>query len=242
MYEYTNTGSASCRLPLWLLAAILLTALPLAAQAQDGGGTPNSFLTCNARQNRADFDGDCKTDISTFNRSTGEWKSLNSSSPNGTQIVSVMWGQSGDIPTPGDYDGDGKDDIAVFRPSDSNWHILKSSTNSMRSVQFGVTSDWPVQADYDSDAMTDIAIFRPGTGTWWILKSSDGLHYAYPWGVSGDRPVPGDYDGDNRADVAVQRPSDGAWHIVPSSNNTYYSVYFVAPEFPVPGGYLTPLY
>lgn len=112
-------------------------------------GSPNRLLYSHflaPGDNRADFDGDFKSEVSVFNRSTGLWSSRNSS--NG-QVVNVSFGSSGDIATPGDYDGDGKTDLAVFRPSDTLWYILRSSDGTVHIESFGVGSDWPVQADTD---------------------------------------------------------------------------------------------
>jgi subtilisin family serine protease len=185
-----------------------------------------------------DYDGDGKTDLALFRPGPGTWHIQNSSN---SSVIVVQFGQSGDRVVPGYYDTDNKADIAVFRPSDSTWYI-RHTDGSFHGVQFGVVSDWPVQADYDGDGLTDIAIFRPGGGQWWVLKSSTNTAYSISWGTSGDRPVPGDYDGDGKADVAVQRPdSNGTWYILKSTTGTYDAVNFFS-EYPVPGGYLTPLY
>jgi hypothetical protein len=294
---------------------------------QSSTNNPASF-TRYPRDNRANFDGDCRTDVSTYNRGSGEWRTRNSSNGqvvsfffgqsadiatpgdynadgrtdravfrpgNGTWYIAtdtsgafygVQFGTSGDIPVPRDYDGDNKTDIAVFRPGEANWYILNSSLNSLTVVhfgetgdrvvpgdydgdgraniavfhpgptgvwkirrddgttdefQFGVTSDWPVQADYNGDGITDVAVWRPSDG-FWYFRRPDGTFYGFPFGLTGDRPVPGDYDGDGSADVAVQRPdSNGTWHLL-NSTAGYTAVNFPPAEFPVPGGYLTPLY
>jgi hypothetical protein len=244
VYENTNMQPARGRRSLWLLAAFLLTALPLAAHAQNAS---SSFATCSVRHNRADFDGDCKTDISTFNRSTGYWTTLNSTN---NQIVSVPYGQSGDIPTPGDYNGDGKTDRAVFRPGDGNatWFVataITTPTPTSDSVvttsyaqPFGLSGDIPVARDYDGDNKTDIAVFRPGTATWHILNSSTNLMSSVQFGQTGDRVVPGDYDGDGKEDVAVFRPSNAYWYILKSSTNTMSAVQWgVTSDWPVQADY-----
>ena len=123
------------------------------------GTTNNANFTRYPRDNRANFDGDCRTDVSVFNRGSGEWRVLNSS--NG-QLVSFFFGQSADIPTPGDYNADGKTDYAVFRPGNATWYIATDTSGSFYGVPFGLTGDIPVARDYDGDAKTDIAVFRPG--------------------------------------------------------------------------------
>jgi hypothetical protein len=165
MDQKLSARPAARRLYLWLLAVALFAALSPAAQAQQ------SFVAnCNPRHNRADFDGDCKTDISVFNRGTRDWISLNSS--NGG-YVSVKFGQSGDIIAPGDYDGGGKTDRAVFRPgTPAQWWVLRSSDGAHYVVRWGVSGDIPVARDYDGDNRTDVAVFRPSDATWYIRRSS----------------------------------------------------------------------
>lgn len=286
LYLQSNPGAS----PATVNQAIINSAT-LGKVIDPGPGSPNRLLYSifnSAHDNRADFDGNYKTDISVFNQNTGEWRSRNISN---NQDVSFYFGQSGDIPTTGDYNGDGKTDYAVFRPSNTIWYILNSRDNSVAyvqfglsddrlvpgdydgdaradvavfrpsnstwyirradgsfyGVQFGVTSDWPVQADYNGDGLTDIAIFQPSTGYWYV-RWPDGTFYGGPLGGSGDRPVPGDYDGDGKADFAVQRAGTGTWYIYNSATGTYTIVNPCSTflnscsEFPVPGGYLTPLY
>lgn len=185
-----------------------------------------------------DYDGDGRTDLALFRPGPGTWHIRNSSN---SSVTVVQFGQSGDRVVPGYYDDDDKADIAVFRPSNATWYIRRAD-GSFYGVPFGVVSDWPVQADYDGDGKTDIAVFRAGAGDWYIQGSSSGFQSLH-WGQSGDRPVPGDYDGDGKADIAVQRPdSSAAWYILKSSTGTFDAVSFYPAEFPVPGGYLTPLY
>jgi hypothetical protein len=201
---------------------------------QSTTANPASF-TRYPRDNRANFDGDCRTDVSTFNRSTGQWLTRNSS--NG-QVVSFFFGQSGDIATPGDYNADGKTDRAVFRPGNGTWYIATDTSNSFYGVKFGTSGDIPVARDYDGDNKTDIAVFRPGEANWYILNSSLNSLTVVHFGEPGDRVVPGDYDGDDRADVAVFHPgSTGIWRIRYANGTISEFQFGVSSDWPVQADY-----
>ncbi|HEX8089022.1 MAG TPA: hypothetical protein VF762_09230 [Blastocatellia bacterium] len=93
-------------LKIRFLTAALLMILSLTAYAREIANIGHSFgpqnqftSSCTPQHNRANFEGDCKADISVFDRSTGDWNSVNSSNQ---QYVSFSFGQSGDIPTPGE--------------------------------------------------------------------------------------------------------------------------------------------
>jgi hypothetical protein len=162
----------------------------------------------------SDFDGDGKTDYSSFTPSSGNWqieRSSNSANSN------TQFGLSSDKLVSGDYDGDGKSDIAVWRPTTGVWYTIKSTGGVLIST-FGLSTDIPVPADYDADGKTDIAVWRPSTGVWYINQSTLGFR-AVQWGVSGDKVVTGDFEGDGKADQAVWRPSTGIWYVLQSSSS-----------------------
>ena len=135
-----------------------------------------------------DFDGDRKTDIAVYRKSTGAWWIIRSS--NGSSYGVGWGGDPSDIPVPGDYDGDGKTDIAIYRKSTGAWWIIPSSTSSPYGVGWGGNAnDVPVPGDYDGDGKTDIAVWRPSNAYWYIIRSSDGNITYTPWGALNDVPV-----------------------------------------------------
>ena len=181
----------------------------------------------------SDFDGDGRTDFSSFLPGTGNW-SIETSSNN--SFSQINFGVAEDKIASGDYDGDGKSDIAIFRPSTGTWWIRNSSNpGSFSAIQFGVSTDIPVAGDYDGDGKTDIAVFRPSTGVWYILQSTAGLRFVQ-WGVDGDKPFSGDYDGDGKADVGINR--GGVWYILKSQTGTALITQFgYATDKPVVGNF-----
>lgn len=188
-----------------------------------------------AKNRRADFDGDRRSDISVFRPDTGVWYVQKS---NGSGFIILTFGLSTDIPTPGDYDGDGKTDHAVFRPSDGTWHLLtKAGFYSSRA--FGASGDIPAAADFNGDGRTDIAVYRPSTGVWYISNSDSlGTYTIMQFGLNGDLPVVGDYDGDGKADIAVWRPSTGVWYVSRSSDGGFTAVAFgIATDRPAHGDF-----
>ncbi len=174
-----------------------------------------SRATAPAKNVVSDFDGDGKTDLSTYTPSSGLWNIERSSSGG---LVQSNFGITEDRVTTGDYDGDGKSDISVWRPSNGTWYRINSATDTFYQAQFGLTGDRPVEADYDADGKTDIAIWRPATGTWYIWQSTLGIQIQN-WGLSSDIALAGDYEGDGKADMTIYRPSTGTWYILQSSSS-----------------------
>lgn len=213
------------------------------SRPQDGDGTGGARSDIGAYErrlndvlsnNRVDFDGDGKTDLSIFRPSVGEWWYLRSSNnSNGA----LQFGLNSDRLVPADYTGDGRADIAFFRPSNGFWFILRSEDFSFLSFPFGANGDVPVTGDFDGDGKADPTIYRPTTNEWFILKSSGGTTIT-TFGTTGDLPVVADYDGDGKTDLAIYRPSAGEWWIQQSSNNSVYAFQFGnSTDKPVQGDY-----
>ena len=188
--------------------------------------------TVNCGPRIADFDGDGKTDISTFRPGNGEWWIKRSAAT----VIVYQFGVSTDRIVPGDYTGDGKADVAVWRGSTGEWFVLRSEDNSYYSFPFGTSGDVPVPADYDGDLKTDTAVFRPSTNVWYILRSSGGITIN-GFGSSGDLPVAADYDGDGKADIAIYRPSNGQWWLNRSTAGVIVYTFGVSTDKPIQGDY-----
>lgn len=188
-----------------------------------------------AKNKRADFDGDGRSDVSVFRPSTNVWYVFNSSN---SSYQIVTFGSAGDIGTPGDFDGDGKTDHAVFRPSTGQWHMLLKGFN-YQVTTFGSNGDIPVAADYNGDGKADPAVFRPSDGLWYIAHSDSRRTVSVThFGLSGDLPVPGDYDGDGKTDIAVWRPSTGVWYVLRSSDGSFdVHVFGMAGDKPAQGDF-----
>jgi autotransporter-associated beta strand protein len=196
--------------------AIFGGALNTAFRITYHGGDGNDVVITAINRAAFDFDGDGRSEVSSFRPSDGTWNMILTS--NGA-TVSTNWGLSGDKLTPADYDGDNRTDLAIFR--DGVWWILNSFNNSVTTVQFGLSGDIPVPNDFDGDGRADIAVWRPSNGVWYELRSLSNQTAAGAFGLNGDQPLLGDFDGDGMGDLAVYRPADGVWHLLMSSNNAY---------------------
>ena len=192
-----------------------------------------SRVANNAKNQVSDYDGDGKTDFSSFTPATNSWNIEKSSDNTSSQ---TGFGLSGDKLEPGDYDGDGKSDLAIFRPSTGTWWIRQSSSPAnFLAIQFGLNGDVPVAGDYDADGKTDIAVFRPSTGVWYIQQSSLGIRIVQ-WGLNGDKAFTGDYEGDGKSDLAINR--NGTWYILQSSSSLALIFQFgLATDKPVVGNF-----
>lgn len=95
----------------------------------------------NATTAIADFDGDSKTDLSTFRPAPGEWW-INRSSTGTT--VATQFGNSSDKIAPVDFTGDGKFNLAFWRSSTGLWFVLRSEDSMFFAFPFGTNGDVPV--------------------------------------------------------------------------------------------------
>ena len=188
-------------------------------------------LTKEKKKAPFDFDGDGRTDISTFDPSTGTWEYRLSS--NAIRKGS-SFGTSGDIQVAGDYTGDGVTDIAVFRPTTGEWFVLRSDNGGFYSFNFGRQGDIPVTG-FVSGQIERPTIFRPETGEWFVSDSNGNVTITR-FGTAGDIPIAQDYDGDGESEISVFRPSTGVWWVL-GNNGFFASKFGQEGDFPVPGDF-----
>ena len=196
--------------------AIFAGALNTAFRITYQGGDGNDVVMTRVNRANFDFDGDGRSEVSTFRPSDGTWNAVLTS--NGANF-STNWGLGTDKIAPADFDGDNKTDLAVYR--DGVWWILNSFSGTVTNVQFGLIGDIPVPNDFDGDGRADIAVWRPSNGVWYELRSLGNQTVAGAFGLNGDKPLMGDFDGDGMGDPAVYRPADGVWHLLMSATNSY---------------------
>ena len=150
-----------------------------------------------------DYNGDGKTDLATFNRSTATWTIKTT----GGSTNTIQFGATGDIPVPGDYRGLGCHNLATYNMRTGVWRIGDCDGGNESTSTLGGPQLLPVPGDYDCDNQLDKATYNRWDSRWTIEKSSDSSTSTFFFGLRGDIPVQGDWDNDGCDEAAVHRPT-----------------------------------
>jgi hypothetical protein len=174
-----------------------------------------------------DWNGDGVDDVGVFRPSTGQFllRRVGISiicNPTchvggGTIIVTLNFGQNGDLAVAGDWDGDGIDTPGVFRPSTGQWFLTNGPNTNNTSppaafvFNFGQAGDLPLAGDFDGNGKDGVGVFRPSTGQFFLDNNNlaNTADLVFNFGANGDLPIAGDWNGDGKDGVAVFRPSTG---------------------------------
>ena len=176
------------------------------------------------RRSPGDFDGDGKSDVTTYRPATGTWYVLKSTT-NYSLYNGYQFGVSSDVTVPADYDGDGKTDIAIYRPA-TGYLVRAAVVDRLLELHRAINGASTRMFRCPPTTMATARRISPSTGqppgSGTLLRSTTNStnYISYQWGVSTDVPVPGDYDGDHKADIAVYRPATGIWYVLLSTTNS----------------------
>ena len=163
-----------------------------------------------------DWNGDGIDTIGSF--SNGTWKIRNSNfpiinPPFGGGILTINFGQAGDLPVVGDWNNDGVDSPGVYRPSAGQF-LLTNSTLADPPVEitvtFGIAEDLPVGGDWNADGFDSVGVFRPSAGQFFLTDDNvltPNIDQVFSFGTNGDLPTAGDWNGNGVDTVGVWRPA-----------------------------------
>lgn len=193
-----------------------------------------------------DYNGDGKTDFTTYNASSGEWRPYINNPGGNPGYQWSTWGGPGFVPVPGDYNGDGRTDLTIYDIAGQEWRPYINNPGGDPGyvwTQWGGTSPIPIAGDFNGDGKADFTVYEPSTGTWKVYINTSG-DPGWGWGHLGGPgwwPVPCDYNGDGRTDFGVYNPDTGEWKVglnTPTGGSSQTDVMWGPPGFvPVPGDY-----
>ena len=190
-----------------------------------------------------DFDGDGRTDLTTYRGAFGFPGFITNKTTGG--IREVPWGGATFTPIHGDFDNDGRSDYALLENAGLATHAYwyHSSDDSLHFTTFPFVGGRPAVEDYNGDGKEQIAMYNPANGQWHITNGGGAPLTdieVRSWGLPGDLSVPADYDGDGKAELAVWRPSSGHWIYTRTSDGQYVQEQWGIGQFediPMPGDY-----
>jgi hypothetical protein len=198
-----------------------------------GGGQAGVYTGSNA-----DFNGDGRDDIVTFNQGTLADVYVSTSTGAGFAGTSVKWhdffAPAGETPLTGDFNGDGKDDIVTFTHGAANdvYVALSNGTAFGAGVLwqdfFALNGEVPAVGDVNGDGKDDIIVFTRGTlgDVYVALSTGTSFGVSAKWhdffALGNEVPGVGDFNGDGRDDIVVfNQGSLGDVYVATSSGSGF---------------------
>ncbi len=182
-----------------------------------------------------DWDGDGIDDVGIFNPSTGQFilrqpvsvfVGIINGVPTFTTIITVItvnFGQAGDLPVVGDWNGDSIDTVGIYRPPEGRF-ILRNSNNDNPSTPdlnflFGAPNGTPLAGDWNADGIDTIGVRNDYH---FNLRNSNSAGPVdinpLAFGTGTDLPVMGDWDANGSDTPGVLQFESGAFKIFISNN------------------------
>lgn len=166
----------------------------------------------------ADFDGDGRSDMTTYSGS-GKWNTCLST---GTGFNCSLWpghaaGVGGSVF--GDFNGDGRTDIAGWTSVGSSWVVCYSTGSGFPCVGATIHPGGPgrnVSGDFNGDGRTDMAYYTGSGGIWKMCLSTGSGFSCVNWASHGGghaNNLTADFNGDGLDDMAGYTGANGNWHV-----------------------------
>ena len=178
------------------------------------GGSPKLYTGSDA-----DFNGDGRDDVVTFNQGSLGDVYVALSNGAGFAGTSVKWQEffapAGETPLTGDFNGDGKDDIVTFTHGGANDVYVALSNGSsfgpgvLWHEFFALNGEIPAVGDVNGDGRDDIIVFTRGTlgDVYVALSTGTSFGASVKWhdffALGNEVPGVGDFNADGKADIVV---------------------------------------